>query len=77
MIVVTEDLVGSTGVQDRILGAPFADGAEFVTHAQASGFAALADQPLAKSVDNGVGERFAGGCGEFARQVVGFRMFDA
>jgi len=77
VVIVTEDLVGAARVQDRIPGASFADGAEFITHAQSSGFAALAEQPLAKSVDHGVGERFAGRRGEFARQVVGFRMFDA
>jgi hypothetical protein len=77
MLVVTEDLVGGARVQDRILGAPFANGAEFVSYARASGIAALAEQPLAKSVDHGFGEAFAGCGGEFSGQAVGFRVFDA
>jgi hypothetical protein len=76
MLGVANDLVGGARVQDRILGAPFADSAEFISHTRAAGLAALADQPLAKSVDYGVGQGFAGCCCELARQVVGFGVFD-
>jgi hypothetical protein len=64
-------------VRDRIAGAPFADGTEFLPHARPSGPSELAHQALAERVDYGFGEAFAGGRSEFTRQTVGFRMFDA
>jgi hypothetical protein len=76
MLIVTEDLIGAAMVQDRILGAPFAYGTELISHAWASGLSALADQPLAKSGDDGFGQAFAGQGSEFARQALGFGMFD-
>src|ERR1035438_6486237 len=60
-----------------IAGAPLADGTEFIAHAGTSGLSALPDQALAQGVDYGFSQGFAGRGGEFARQVVGFGMFDA
>jgi hypothetical protein len=77
MLVVAEDLIGGAMVQDRILGAPFADGTELISYAWASGLSTLAQQALAQGVDHGFSQAFAGRGGEFARQVVGFRVFDA
>jgi hypothetical protein len=76
MLIVAKGLIGGTMVQDRILGAPFADSTEFISHALGSELSALAHQPLPKGVDHGFGHAFSGRLGEFARQSVGFGMFD-
>src|ERR1039458_10316240 len=53
VLVVAKNLIGAAVVQDRIAGAPLANGSEFVAQAWRSGLSALADQPLPKSVDHG------------------------
>jgi hypothetical protein len=77
MLIVAEDLIGAAMVQDRIPGAPFADGTEFFPHAWTSGLSTLPHQALAQGVDHGLSQGFAGLCGQLTRQAVGFRVFDA
>ncbi len=77
MLVVAENLFGASGVQDRVPGASFANGAEFVAYVRGAGFTALAHQALAEGVDYSLGKAFTGCGGEFPGQAVGFGMFDA
>ena len=76
MVVIADNLVVEASILNRKLRAAPTDLQDFLTQAPSLP-SPHSRETLAKGLNNGGGERLAGGFRHFSRQTIGFRIFYA